>query len=419
MSINRVVRETAPVDVNRGIARLSSGDLTELGIKLSGAVRLESKGGKVAYARCLAMRPEEERLHAESVTIDGLIRGALAVTIGEEIRVTYANIDTEATSITLDSQGVPLGSSLPPDYIIGALEGRVLWKGAVVTIPVEGKPHVFRVARVEPLGVEACLTSMRTKVLLQAPPGSDLQVVTLVSLALRMDLGTKPPDYGVLSKQLVQKGFTSPMPGTGLLLPSGADPYLARRPGFPPHGAPESRLPLERGSVQVFFSDQAELDHSLQVQFINKRIVPRETQDSVSDVEETVRLVMQVLRLHLNGKSPSDLNVLVLQAHFRVQGHKDSGQVLRATRSLEFSPVFAQLRGYRDGGQITLYPITNDRSLVQEGLMDICIGANGSNTYDVYVRYGLAGGKDPSELIPPLATRSAMIVSLIEQNAPP
>jgi len=128
--ISLKVAEAVQDDVNKGIVRIDSNVMRQLGVKPGDIVEL--KGGRISVA--IADRSYPGDIGLNIIRMDGLIRRNAKTSIGEHIQVKKTEVK-EAKKITIApaKKGIIIKAS-PPTLFKQGLLGRCVMKGDIVSL---------------------------------------------------------------------------------------------------------------------------------------------------------------------------------------------------------------------------------------------------------------------------------------------
>lgn len=139
--------EALQEDVDKGIARISSKIMNELGL-VSGDI-VEIKGRETSIAK--AMRSVKTDLEREIIRLDGTTRSNIGASIGDKIQVRKAKIQ-EAKKVTLSPLQEVRFSDDPTEYFHTKLMHKPLALNQKTVIDVFGTRLGYVVSKIEPKG---------------------------------------------------------------------------------------------------------------------------------------------------------------------------------------------------------------------------------------------------------------------------
>ncbi len=143
------VAEAIQMDVGRGIARLSSGAMLQLGVEAGDIVLVTGKDKKEAVATVWRARSEDEGL--EIIRIDGTIRFNAGTSLGDKVSVRKTDV-RPAESVTLAPIENIRFSGDPTPFFLEKLIDRPLIRNSRIAIDVLGTTLHYVVANVTPKG---------------------------------------------------------------------------------------------------------------------------------------------------------------------------------------------------------------------------------------------------------------------------
>jgi len=149
------VTESLQEDIDKGIARISSGVLDKLGL-VSGDI-IEIKRKNSAIVRVMRSVDLKEKL----IRIDGTTRANISASIGEAVEISKVKIE-EAVSVTLSPQQEVRFSNDPTEYFHIKLLNKPIMSGQKVIIDVFGTRLSYLVSKLTPKG--NCIITPATKI---------------------------------------------------------------------------------------------------------------------------------------------------------------------------------------------------------------------------------------------------------------
>ncbi len=142
------VAEAYKNDVGRGIARIDSKTMDELGIEAGDVILIE--GTSKAAGIVWRSRPEDEGLRV--IRIDGITRSNAGVGLGDKVRVKKADAKI-AQSISIAPTEEIRFASDPEMFFKERMYGKAYVKGNKLVVNVLGNPFYFIVTSTQPKGV--------------------------------------------------------------------------------------------------------------------------------------------------------------------------------------------------------------------------------------------------------------------------
>jgi len=163
LEIELKVVEARQKDVGRGIVRIDSEAMKDLGITSGDFVELAGK--KITPAIVLQAHAEDEKLGI--IRMDGHLRQNAGVALGEKIKVRKANIKEAKKFVLAPMQSMKFSPGFE-NFVKRRLVGRAFNKGDNLYVGLFGNMFPFVVANTQPLGV--VMITENTKVLLKQEP---------------------------------------------------------------------------------------------------------------------------------------------------------------------------------------------------------------------------------------------------------
>ncbi len=139
------VAEARQRDVGRSLARIPKSAMDRLGLRAGDFVKLAAEKATVA----VAWPAYEEDDALEIVRIDGIIRHNAAVSIGESVRLSEAEVRPAAKVAFAPIEAIRFSPDFN-DYVQQMLEDKPLTKGDTVMMPVLGEALRLVVASIQP-----------------------------------------------------------------------------------------------------------------------------------------------------------------------------------------------------------------------------------------------------------------------------
>ena len=169
-SLTLRVAEAYPRDVGRKIARISRGDMQKLGLTTGDYIRISGRERDVV-AVVWPLRPEDEGKGI--IRIDGFLREALGVGIGDTVTVYKAGkVEPAAKVVLAPTQPLRFGQDFV-DYVKEFLMRKPIARGEIVIIPVfEGIPLV--VVSTQP--AQIVYVTERTEVVIREKPVKEEEI---------------------------------------------------------------------------------------------------------------------------------------------------------------------------------------------------------------------------------------------------
>ena len=390
-----------------------------------------------AYAKCFFIHPDEETSFSGRAQLDPAVQHSLlgmASSLAPQTPVYVSRVEGNvslATSLSIErvQRTTELDESqqkaIDTHWLGLMIEDRLLWRGAFVAVPVQGKMSLFRVVSVEPAPV--ALGTLLTSIEIIGEDGKASAEIpatsSLFGYTLRIQFRRGLDDFDTLATALSERGFTrEDIPrSVGVAVPAGVDPDLLRLPR-----RDSIKLPyptLIRGSMIV-----THLEGGLMIgHFRGERGPFGRSSEFIQDLEQGIPLVQEALEKYLRLDLSEDggaVESMTFDVFYEVTTGRDSRGVLKSLSALPDVPELAQLVGRKDeGGRLILYPKTRDRSLYPLGLLQLSIGAmnvtGGRAGYDVRFSYGLADLASAVRLAYSGARNSVSILRALEASAAP
>ncbi|MEX0920025.1 MAG: CDC48 family AAA ATPase [Candidatus Pacearchaeota archaeon] len=157
------VAESLQEDIDKGIARLPSRIINEMGIVSGDVVELKAKESSVVKA----MRSIKDDLNKEIIRLDGTTRSNIGVSIGDKIKVIKTNVK-EAKKVTLSPLQEVRFSDDPTEYFHTKLLHKPLKLNQRNVIDVFGTRLGYVVSKIEPKG--NVIVTPATKIIVSDKP---------------------------------------------------------------------------------------------------------------------------------------------------------------------------------------------------------------------------------------------------------
>ncbi len=148
ITVELEVAEAYKNDVGRGIARIDTKTMEELGVEAGDVILIE--GTSKAAAIVWRARPEDEGLKV--IRIDGILRNNAGVGLGDKVKVKKADAKV-AQSITIAPTEDIRFASDPEMFFKERMFGKPYIKGNKLVVNVLGNPFYFIVTSTQPKGV--------------------------------------------------------------------------------------------------------------------------------------------------------------------------------------------------------------------------------------------------------------------------
>ena len=351
------------------------------------------------------------------IRLGGLNREVIAISKGPK--------NSLATSATVEpvlgEDGIaPDVEKIDRHWLAVILEDKPLWKGALISVPAQGKMILFRINSVEP---PVSIGTMLTKISLldeRNDPVKKAVTSNLLSFAVTILFKDRAPDYQTLSNILVSKGFAVEKEGKaiGFLATRGTDLDLMRMPNLDNRIVSPPALQLGGISVQSEFSDPV----GRAIHIHSRHIISSEESEKIlQDLQRAIPLVEDALLKDLQVEN--DIESMELRVSYCVKTDRDSRPVLRKIQKLPDAPEIIQLSGRKEGDRrliLTAMASHQDRSLITKGLIEITIDSenaiNMQAGYIVGFRYGLNDLASAVRLSLGSAGKAVIIIKILEES---
>ena len=146
-TLSLIVDDAYKIDVGRGIARMSTKAMNELGVVPGDAVLI--KGAAEAVAIVWRTHSEDDEKYV--IRLDNILRHNAKVSVGDKVEVKRVELQ-DAISVTLSPVEAVRFSSDPTHYFHDKLLEKAVAKNAMVAIDVMGTTLHYIVTNVQPKG---------------------------------------------------------------------------------------------------------------------------------------------------------------------------------------------------------------------------------------------------------------------------
>jgi len=433
-SLARFVAEARPIDVFRGVARICEEDSKILNLQPGDLLRMESPTGEVSYAKFSLLHQRDESMDPVKVQIDGIARDLLRVQISDTIFISKVEEHPPfATAIELQPlDGMPENLEFDSDWLLSWIEDKPLWKGSVILLMLQDKPHRFQVTSVTPESAEVCMGTPRTKIVLPSMDEMAGKSGQLFAFNLVVEFNRKVYDYDNLWRALEKRGFSEKQwrfAFNSAVSPDLIPPSEVEAAAIESASLSQSRrhLPnIRKGRIQILAYEE-DYGRTLHIGHGYDDSPFENSEELLKDMEEDIPLISQALVQDLGLNLKTDVKQIRFDTMYKVPGKKDSKFVLENAESfpLAGSPDLDHLRGSRGfDGEIVLHPVISilsgeiSKTLTPKGLINVKIRAFGNKSYGVSFNYGLSEIEEFVRYVRSDSERSTLIVAALENATP-